>query len=202
MRFTAILLAIVLAVVAVGSYQPQIHRVSHGYVHIRPGGVDSPDSDLTTSTATWTNVGGWERIPQDWSTISVSFYGYGDGDGGGDPASGEFAGKIYVVHECGSASPVCAFDGLIGELQMSHDPVAGVGSHYRIAQAADPNHKWAEGPLVVTGGMWRTPVCSSGTTNGIGELNLDHNGATNIRVLFTSFSGVTKMYAVMTGRQR
>jgi len=184
------------------SASPTEYKVSHGYKHVRPGGVSSNDTALTVSTSSWHDVSEWQQIPEDWDSVSLSFYGYGDGSGPGSPNGGTANAYIYVVHEYGSAIHVANVTLHFGQLQMSHDPAYGWGSHYRTSQVADPNHTWADGPISSSQQSWRSPVQVSGTTNGIGEVSFNHQGATRIRVLFDGKADVTTVFAVMTGRRR
>ncbi len=177
-------------------------RVPRGYVHIRPSGVSANDTALTVSTSSWHDVSGWQSIPQDWDSMSISFFAYGDGTGIGNPYGGSVTAKVYVVHEYGSAIPVVDVSLHVGNLELSHDPAYGPGSQYRASQVADPNHKWVDGPITVNQRMWRSPVEVTGISDGIGEINFNHAGATSIKVLFSSKTDITTIYAVMTGRKQ
>lgn len=199
-----ILLAAVLAVCVVLSMataQPARRLVFHGYVHIRPGGVTANDAELTADAMAWNTVRDWVQIPEDWQSVSVSLYAYGDGVGAGDPHGAVVDCNLYVAHEFGSAMHVCRFSAEVGHLRLSHDPAYGPGSQYRSDELPDVNHKWAEGPFVLTEDFWRTPVRMSGKVDGVGELNFNHNGATHIRVNLDNMTDATRWHVVMTGRK-
>ena len=200
--FAALALGVVFGVtftLTLGSYQPHNYRIPRGYIHLRPGGVASDDTPLTNSTSTWYDVNDWVRIPEDWGSVSISIYAYGDGTGAGDPNAGVFDANLYVVHEYGAPMHICSLSGTIGELELSHDPVRGWGGNYRSGLGADPNHKWAEGPITLNDESWRYPVGLSGEANGVGEINFNPAGATHINILFEK-TGISTLYAVMTGR--
>jgi len=187
-----------------GGYQPVSYRLPHYYKHLRPNGVSADDTPLTPSTSSWYDVNDAIAIPEEWSlgSVSVSIYAYGDGTGEGDPNAGTFDANLYVVTEFGSAARVCALSGAIGDLELSHDPAAGWGSAYRPSQIADPNRKWAEGPMTIhtTADCWRGPVSATGEPNGIGEITFKPAGATHAFILFDNKSNITKLYALLTGR--
>jgi hypothetical protein len=181
------------------SYQPVEYKTFRGYLHIRPSGVSSNDTLPGLSTSSWTDVQGWQRIPEDWTSISISIYGYGDGDGAGNPENGTFTATVYLANEFGGAMDVCGVTGAIGQVRMSHDPVIGFGSEYA-AGTPDTDHKWAE-LMTLASECWRAPVNVAGKIDGIGEINFAPLGATHVKVFFTAKTNITTLYAVMTGRK-
>jgi hypothetical protein len=202
-RMALVLMAVLIALSVALSGSDTPKRQVHGYKHVRPGGVTANDAALTATTSTWGDIDDWVEIPEDWDSLSLSIYAYGDGSGAGDPHGAVFDANLYVAHEFGSALHACRFHGEIGNLQMSHDPAFGPGSQYAYAGgAADLNHKWAEGPFQLVESFWRTPVGMSGKVDGVGELNINHNGATKIKVLFDNTADATQWFCVMTGRRR
>ncbi len=199
-RFAIIVLIVsVLTVLLVAAGSSPVRRVSHGYIHVRPGGVTADDTALTVTTSAWTHVRDWVEIPEDWDSVSISLYAYGDGDGAGDPNQGVVDCNLYVAHEFGPAIHVCRFSVEVGNLRLSHDPEPG--TRIRTDEAADTNTRWAEGPFTLTESFWRSPIWMSGKEDGVGELNFGHQGATRIRVNLDNMADATQWFVVMTGRK-
>jgi len=149
--------------------------------------ISADDTAFSTSNSTWTNGQYFKRIDERAMTCSVMFLAYGDGTGAGDPSSGTFSWKLYVVRRHGPIELVADGTEAIGGMYCSHFPHSGV--------AVSDASQYCFGELpVLSNDYWATTVAASGTTDSVGVLNFDPLNAWGLDLRISSLSGITTLY--------
>lgn len=158
--------------------------------------VTANDTALTPATNVWTKL---LEIPPGWSTISVAALAYGDGDGAGDPNGGSFALKLYLGRRYGPGQVAATATWAVGELQAAHAPTAlGAYAAGAALTVTDEDYKFGELPVVTT--YWRSDVVASGTSDDMGNINLDPMEEWGLFPEVTELSGITTLYLLISGR--
>ena len=109
---------------------------------IQVASVTADATDLLKTTGSWEDMkASAVRIPTEWKTLSLSFYGYGDGTGAGDPDGTTFSYRVFLIDSNCGAQLITDGTGTMGKQQMSHNPATGAELN---SGAVDTSYCWCD----------------------------------------------------------